>query len=88
MRERSAIFEVMDPTFYRSPTAAAAAPPEALAYIAAFDPISEQRDAMTVVDCDAESGTYGQVVGWVDLPSGGNELHHFGWNAMLERALP
>ena len=27
-----------------------------------------------------ESGTYGQVVGWTDVPGGG-ELHHFGWNA-------
>jgi methanethiol oxidase len=24
---------------------------------------------------------YGQVVGWAELPTGGNELHHFGWNA-------
>src|ERR671925_356341 len=73
--------EAMDPTFYRSPAAAVAAPPEALAYIAAFDPAGEQRDAMTVVDCDAGSPTYGEVVGWVDLPTAGNELHHFGWNA-------
>ena len=29
--------EAMDPTFYRSPTAAIAAPPEMLAYVAAFD---------------------------------------------------
>jgi len=73
--------EVMDPTFYRSPAAAVAAPPESLAYVAAFDPAGVQRDAMTVVDCDARSATYGQVVGWTDLPSAGNELHHFGWNA-------
>jgi selenium-binding protein 1 len=26
-------------------------------------------------------GGYGQVVGWTALPTGGNELHHFGWNA-------
>ena len=26
-----------------------------LAYVAAFDPAGEQRDAMTVVDCDVES---------------------------------
>ena len=24
---------------------------------------------------------YGQVVGWSELPTAGNELHHFGWNA-------
>jgi selenium-binding protein 1 len=73
--------DATDPTFYRSPAAAVAAPPETLAYIAAFDPAGAQRDAMTVVDCDAGSPTYGQVVGWTELPTAGNELHHFGWNA-------
>src|ERR1700750_3325764 len=37
--------------------------------------------AIAVVDCDASSATYGQVVGWTELPTAGNELHHFGWNA-------
>src|ERR687892_2447674 len=73
--------DAMDPTFYRSPTAAIAAPPETLAYVAAFDSAGTQRDAMTAVDCDAGSATYGQVVGWMELPTAGNELHHFGWNA-------
>jgi selenium-binding protein 1 len=73
--------EGTDPTFYRSPAAAIAAPPEELAYVAAFDPAGEQLDAMAVVDCDAQSSSYGQVVGWTDLPTAGNELHHFGWNA-------
>ena len=73
--------ETTDPTFYRSPAAAIAAPPEQLAYVAAFDPAGEQRDAMTVVDCDAGSPSYGEVVGWTELPTAGNELHHFGWNA-------
>ena len=27
------------------------------------------------------SSSYGRVVGWSDLPTAGNELHHFGWNA-------
>jgi len=67
-----------DPTFYRSPSAAIAAPPESLAYIAAFDPGGVRPDAMAVVDCDAASPTYGQVVGLTELPSTGNELHHFG----------
>src|SRR4030088_862786 len=73
--------EVMDSTFYRSPAAAAAAPPGEVAYVAACDPAGAQRDAMTVVDCDAGSPTYGEVVGWSELPTAGNELHHFGWNA-------
>jgi selenium-binding protein 1 len=73
--------EPADPTFYRSPAAAIAAPPEQLAYVAAFDPRGEKRDAIAVVDVDADSSSFGQVVGWAELPSAGNELHHFGWNA-------
>jgi methanethiol oxidase len=70
-----------DPTSYRSPTDAITAPPEELAYVAAFDPAGERPDAMTVVDCDPELSTYGKVVGWTDFSSAGNEAHHFGWNA-------
>jgi selenium-binding protein 1 len=70
-----------DPTFYRTPGEAVAAPPESLAYVAAFDPAGRAKDAITVVDCDEASGTYGRVVGWSELPTTGNELHHFGWNA-------
>ena len=36
---------------------------------------------MAVIDCDPASPTYGKVVGWTELPTAGNELHHFGWNA-------
>ena len=43
-----------DPTFYRSPGDAVAAAPEQLAYVAAFDPTSQQKDALAVVDCDPE----------------------------------
>jgi selenium-binding protein 1 len=70
-----------DPTFYRTPRAAIDAPPERLAYVAAFDPRGQVKDAMSVIDCDEASPTYGTVVGWTDLPHAGNELHHFGWNA-------
>jgi selenium-binding protein 1 len=70
-----------DPTFYRSPADAIAAPPERLAYVAAYDPTGQAKDAMTVIDTDQSSSTYGQVVGFSELPTGGNELHHFGWNA-------
>ncbi len=70
-----------DPTFYRSPGAAVSAAPEQLAYVAAFDPVGQEADALAVVDCDPDSSTYGAVVGWADLPTAGNELHHFGWNA-------
>jgi selenium-binding protein 1 len=70
-----------DPTFYRSPGAAVAAAPEHIAYVAAFDPAGQMKDALAVVDCDASSSTYSRVVGWAELPMAGNELHHFGWNA-------
>src|ERR671922_239202 len=73
--------QVTDPTFYRTPAEAIAAPPERLAYVAAYDPAGQQNDAMTVLDVDPSSPTYGQVVGWSELPTAGNELHHFGWNA-------
>jgi methanethiol oxidase len=73
--------ERTDPTFYRSPGEAVAAPPERLAYVAAYDPAGRARDAMAVVDTDPASSTYGGVVGLTELPTAGNELHHFGWNA-------
>src|SRR6266540_58090 len=73
--------DATDPTFYRSPRDAIAAPPEGLAYVAAFDPAGQANDAMTVLDCDPSSATYGRLVGWSELPTAGNELHHFGWNA-------
>jgi methanethiol oxidase len=70
-----------DPTFYRTPAAAVAAAPEQLAYVVAFDPTGQAKDALAVVDCDRNSSTCGRVVGWAELPTAGNELHHFGWNA-------
>jgi methanethiol oxidase len=73
--------ETVDSTFYRTPGDAIAAGPEVLAYVAAYDPRGAARDAIAVLDCDATSATYGEVVGWAELPTGGNELHHFGWNA-------
>ena len=71
----------IDATFYRSPAAAVAAAPEQLAYVAAFDPTGQAKDALAVVDCEPNSSTYGGVVGWSELPTAGNELHHFGWSA-------
>jgi selenium-binding protein 1 len=77
-----------DPTFYASPRDAAQAPPEKLAYIAAFDRAATRPDAVAVVDTDPGSGDYGRVVGWTDLPHAGDELHHFGWNACSSALCP
>ena len=71
----------IDPTFYRTAAEAAAAPGEQLAYVVAFDRAAQKHDAMTVVDVDPASDSYGRVVGWTDVPGLGDELHHFGWNA-------
>jgi methanethiol oxidase len=71
----------VDPTFYRSPAEAVVAPPERLAYVVAFDRNGESADALATVDVDPASDTYAQVVGWSELPTRGDELHHFGWNA-------
>ncbi|HEX6542499.1 MAG TPA: selenium-binding family protein [Ktedonobacterales bacterium] len=71
-----------DPTFYPSPRLAMDAPREQLAYVVTLNPTGDGRpDALCVVDVDAGSPTYGQVVGRLDMPYPGDELHHFGWNA-------
>ena len=71
----------IDPTFYRNAAEAAAAPDEELAYVVAFDRAAQKNDAMTVIDVNPGSDTYGRVVGCTDVPGLGDELHHFGWNA-------
>jgi selenium-binding protein 1 len=71
-----------DSTFYPSPTMAAEAPPEQLAYVALLTSENNGKtDALGVIDTDPASSEYGRLVGKLDFPQGGNELHHFGWNA-------
>jgi selenium-binding protein 1 len=70
-----------DPSFYPSPRLAAQAPPEKLAYVAAFDPDRGLPDAIEIVDVDPASPDYANIVGTVTMPNTGDELHHFGWNA-------
>ena len=71
-----------DPTFYPSPRMASEAPTETLAYVALLTAGENgKKDALGVVDTDPESPEYGRLVGKLELPNGGNELHHFGWNA-------
>jgi selenium-binding protein 1 len=78
-----------DPTFYPSPSHAMEAPPEELAYVALLATGDDgKRDALGVVDTRAGSPTYGSLVGRVDFPQGGNELHHFGWNACSSHLCP
>jgi len=78
----------VDPTFYRSPRDAAAAPPEKLAYVATFSRPADSPDALAVVDVDPGSSSYGSVIGFTELPHTGDELHHFGWNACSSALCP
>ena len=78
-----------DPTFYPSPRLAMQAPPEKIAYVAAFNPNKNGRpDAITVVDVAPDSPAYGQLVGRVEMTRPGDELHHFGWNACSSALCP
>ena len=80
-----------DPTFYPSPAEAAAAPVETHAYVVTLNTGTNgdrAPDALTVIDLEEGSSTYGQVVGRLDLPNVGDELHHFGWNACSAALCP
>src|ERR671915_301751 len=84
-----------DPSFYPSPRTAMHAPPEKLAYVAILNANAAlngngdgRPDALAVFDVDPDSETYGQVVGRVDMPNVGDELHHFGWNACSSALCP
>jgi selenium-binding protein 1 len=77
-----------DPTFYRSPRDAAAAPKEQLAYVATFARPADKPDAIAVVDVDPDSPAYSTVVGFTEMPGLGDELHHFGWNACSSALCP
>ncbi len=70
-----------DPSFYPSPRHAAQAPPEELAYVVMLNPTRERPDALGVVDVKPGSASYGRLVGKADMPTPGDEVHHFGWNA-------
>ena len=80
-----------DPTFYASPSDAASAPAETHAYVVALNTGTNgdsAPDALTVLDLEAGSPTYGQLVGRLDMPNVGDELHHFGWNACSSALCP
>jgi selenium-binding protein 1 len=84
-----------DPSFYPSPRMAMEAPPERVAYVAALDanaalgrPGQHQHDGLAVVDVERGSATYGQIVGFTEVPTLGDELHHSGWNACSSALCP
>ncbi len=83
-----------DPTFYPSARQAMEAPPETLAYVVTLNPEAiggngaGKPDALCVLDVDPQSSSYGQIVGRLDMPNVGDELHHFGWNACSSALCP
>lgn len=78
-----------DPTFYPSARLAAKAPPETLAYVALVNARGNgEPDALGVVDVDRASPTFSTVLDRVEMPSAGDELHHFGWNACSSALCP
>src|SRR4051794_40612452 len=80
-----------DPTFYTSPAEAAAASPETHAYVVTLNTGNNgdrAPDALTVIDLQEGSATYGQVKSRLDMPGVGDELHHFGWNACSSALCP
>ena len=65
------------------------APAERHAFVAALNPtLKGAHDAICVVDVAADSASYGKVVGRVEMPNAGDELHHFGWNACSSALCP
>ena len=68
---------------YASVQDAIAAPRETHAFVPAIyvGTDTKKPDYMATVDVDPNSKTYGQVVGRFSMPTVGDELHHFGWNA-------
>jgi methanethiol oxidase len=78
-----------DPTFYPSARMAMQAPAERLAFLVTLNPaLAGKPDALCVVDVDPGSPSYSQVVGRVEMPNAGDELHHFGWNACSSALCP
>ncbi len=80
-----------DPTFYPSPADAASSPAETLAYVVTLNTGTNgdrAPDALSILDLEPGSDTYGQLVGRLDMPNVGDELHHFGWNACSSALCP
>jgi selenium-binding protein 1 len=68
---------------YASPAEAIASPRETDLFVTALRVgiNDKQPDYLAVVDVDPASKTYSQVVHRAMMPTPGDELHHFGWNA-------
>jgi len=77
-----------DPTFYPSHRLAMEGDGERFTYTALLSPDRSRPDALAVVDVDRSSKTFGKVLHRLDMPSAGDEFHHFGWNACSSALSP
>lgn len=79
---QAAARQAEDRTF-ASPEEARQSPPEQLAYVVATYAGTDVRkpDYLATIDLDPASPTYAQVLHRLPMPTVGDELHHFGWNA-------
>ncbi|MCG3126956.1 MAG: hypothetical protein CHACPFDD_01811 [Phycisphaerae bacterium] len=68
---------------YASPAEAMRAPRETLLYVTALyvGTKVDKPDYLATIDADPASPTCGKVIHRLSMPSVGDELHHFGWNA-------
>jgi methanethiol oxidase len=67
------------------------APAEELAYVAVLnvgENGAKRPDALTVLDVNPASSSYASIVGRLEMPNIGDELHHFGWNACSSALCP
>src|SRR5436853_669772 len=53
--------------------------PEKYLYVFCVDADAKDNDFLAVIDVDAASPKFGQLIGQLDLGSSGNETHHFGY---------
>lgn len=75
---------------YASPQIAREQAPEKYIYVAALYEGTgiPEPDFVAVIDVDPASETYGEIVGRVDMPNVGDELHHFAGTPALRPATP
>ncbi len=68
---------------FSSPTAATKAPREKILYTVALyvGTSTNKPDYLATIDVDPKSPTYCKVIYRTPMPTVGDELHHFGWNA-------
>src|SRR5215813_3678964 len=53
--------------------------PEKYLYVFCVDADAKDNDFVAVIDVDADSPSYGRIAHTLDLGTGGNETHHWGF---------